>query len=355
MRNDYLKKVFVVGAILLLAGTNFVSALNRNFSTDSMSLKRGNIFYVGGSGSGNYTRIQDAINNASDGDTVFVFDDSSPYYENIIINKSINFLGENKNTTVIDGMASDRICVAILADNVNLSNFTIQNAPYTNNVAIWIRSGSNDVILENNIFNCYYGIYIDGNTGDDASYNIIRDNYFYNCTEGIYAFLSFGNVIFNNKIYKSFNKNIGGGVGIDQSNCVNTVIENNDIRESGGNGISIYHSKNLTIQSNNIIENWRGISICYSSNATIIKNNIYSNKRRNVDSINYVFPRIVFDGNYWGKARTKPKVIFGIQELYLFTIDREVVSHGVEHIPIYLPLPTVALDRNPAQEPFDIE
>ena len=44
------------------------------------SLSSGNTLYVGGSGEGNYSKIQDAINGASDGDTVFVYDDSSPYY-----------------------------------------------------------------------------------------------------------------------------------------------------------------------------------------------------------------------------------------------------------------------------------
>ena len=56
---------------------------------------------MGGSGPNNYTKIQDAIDNASDGDTVFVYDGT--YYENIIINKSINLTGENKDTTIIDG------------------------------------------------------------------------------------------------------------------------------------------------------------------------------------------------------------------------------------------------------------
>ena len=55
----------------------------------------GNTLYVGGSGPGNYTRIQDAIDNASDGDTVFVYDDSSPYFE-IISDKIIeNHQGKN--------------------------------------------------------------------------------------------------------------------------------------------------------------------------------------------------------------------------------------------------------------------
>ena len=59
--------------------------------------------YVGGVNPGNYSKIQDAINDSVDGDTVYVFDDSSPYYENIIVDKSINLIGEDKNTTVIHG------------------------------------------------------------------------------------------------------------------------------------------------------------------------------------------------------------------------------------------------------------
>ena len=39
-------------------------------------------YYVGGSGGGNYSSIQDAIDDASDGDTVFVY--NGIYNENII-------------------------------------------------------------------------------------------------------------------------------------------------------------------------------------------------------------------------------------------------------------------------------
>ena len=39
----------------------------------SMPTFNGKTLYVGGSGEGNYTKIQDAINDSSDGDTVFVY------------------------------------------------------------------------------------------------------------------------------------------------------------------------------------------------------------------------------------------------------------------------------------------
>ena len=50
-------------------------------------LFNGNTLFVGGIGLNNYTKIQDAIDNSSDGDSVYVFDDSSPYFENLVINK----------------------------------------------------------------------------------------------------------------------------------------------------------------------------------------------------------------------------------------------------------------------------
>lgn len=59
------------------------------------------ILYVGGDGPGNYSKIQDAIDNASNGDTVFVY--NGIYYENLVVDKSINLQGENKEYTIIDG------------------------------------------------------------------------------------------------------------------------------------------------------------------------------------------------------------------------------------------------------------
>ena len=55
--------------------------------------------FVGGSGPGNYTSIQDAINDSSDGDIVFVY--TGTYYESLIVDKAIHLLRENKYSTVI--------------------------------------------------------------------------------------------------------------------------------------------------------------------------------------------------------------------------------------------------------------
>jgi pectin methylesterase-like acyl-CoA thioesterase len=60
--------------------------------------------YVDDDGGADYVTIQEAINNASAGDTVYVYE--GHYYENIVVNKSISLTGEDRDNTIIDGVTS---------------------------------------------------------------------------------------------------------------------------------------------------------------------------------------------------------------------------------------------------------
>jgi parallel beta-helix repeat protein len=139
----------------------------------------GNIFYVGGSGPNNYTHIQDAIENASNGDTVFVYDDSSPYYENILIDKSIHLIGENKESTVINGSKLDIFVdtINITADNVNINGFSInENAGYYYQAAILI-TGDHATVSNCKIYNNnWIGISLLGSSYSQISFCELFDN-----------------------------------------------------------------------------------------------------------------------------------------------------------------------------------
>ena len=92
MGESKMRKIITLGIMLLFLGMTISSSTGLYLDEQSIKpLSSGNILYVGGSGTGNYSKIQDAIDDASDGDTVFVYDDSSPYYENVIVDKSICF------------------------------------------------------------------------------------------------------------------------------------------------------------------------------------------------------------------------------------------------------------------------
>ena len=120
------KKCLVVGVVVLFIGMCVVPSTGTIIKEPYEQVSSGNTLYVGGDGPGNYSKIQDAIDDAVDGDTVFVYDDSSPYYENVVVDKRIILIGENKNTTIIDGNeGADTI--NINSGNVNISGFTIKN------------------------------------------------------------------------------------------------------------------------------------------------------------------------------------------------------------------------------------
>jgi len=67
-------------------------------------------------------RIQDAINAAEGGDSIRVYE--GVYKENVVVNKTVNVIGNGSGSTIIDGEGSG-VVVKVTADWVNLSGFKI--------------------------------------------------------------------------------------------------------------------------------------------------------------------------------------------------------------------------------------
>ena len=121
------KHLLVIGIIFLFVMMSFTSISGIQIDENIIiASDKGNTLYVGGSGEGNYSSIQDAIDKASDGDTVFVF--NGIYYENVrIMQKSINLIGEDKNLTIIDANYSEYPILIVSSNNVRVSGFTLIN------------------------------------------------------------------------------------------------------------------------------------------------------------------------------------------------------------------------------------
>lgn len=183
-----------------------------------------NTIYVGGTGSGNYTSIQNAIDNASNGDTVFVY--NGTYHENVVVNKSITLIGENKESTIIDGKGTYHV-VFIPSDEVNISGFTIQN------------SG-----------NIYSGILITNH----SKYSVVSNCIILNNWDGISLGCSSNNVISNNMILDNLN-----GISFDYF-CNNNEISRNIISYNFCYGIQIpYSNNNNILHHNDMIENGQNV------------------------------------------------------------------------------------------------
>ena len=95
---NVMKRIIATGIIFIIIFLVFPTGSNKVILNNE-----GKTLYVGGTGPNNYTKIQDAINNASDGDTIIVY--PGIYKESIIINKNLSLLGKiiNDKRPIIDG------------------------------------------------------------------------------------------------------------------------------------------------------------------------------------------------------------------------------------------------------------
>lgn len=248
----------------------------------------------------NFTSIQDAINNASNGDTIYVY--NGTYIENIVVNKSITLVGEDRDSTIIDGNATGDV-LSICVDYVNVNGFKIRNSGsdiFSNyDAGIDIRANFSHISYNEIVFNNGYGIIlmggIPGNYYADIHDNLIFKNNFAgiylihtnhsnickNTVSGnnvgiVIAYVSTNNMIKNNTISNSSEYSIG-----IFSN--NNIISNNEIIDSldclnESRGIYASLINQIEISDNNIINNIGGIYLSKVTNSTIFKNIVSNNE-----------------------------------------------------------------------------
>lgn len=264
---------------IVISGLIVISGILGFFTFESEVVSAGITIYVGSGPGNSTTSIQDAIDNfANPGDTVFVY--NGTYYENVVINKTINLTGENRDTTIIDGGGSG-VVVRIERNLVNVTGFTITNG----STGIEIPAGTNYTVIEHNnvTLNNLYGIIL----GNSSNHNIIKNNIIYsNGHSGIYL-----NESSQNEINGNYISNHGyDGINLTSSSNYNDV-KNNNITMSLQDGIHLESNSNYNdISNNNVSNNIDGIYLVSVSNNNITNNNIYLN---NDDGIN-----LYMDSNY---------------------------------------------------------
>lgn len=189
MQKNFLKEGLILGVIILFVGAGFVPSVIGNGSVLEHR------FYVDGDNIDGpwdgtpehpYQHIQDAIDNASEGDIVYVY--SGTYYENVVIDKSIILEGEDKIQTVIDGQGTSNVVeIRGEANHATIKTINITNSgKYKFDAGIDIRKlsekNTDGVSISNAfIYNCAVGILAEEECwGVKISYNLIQ-----HCHQGI--------------------------------------------------------------------------------------------------------------------------------------------------------------------------
>ena len=239
-----------------------------------------------------YQYISDGIFNSTEGDNIYVF--NGTYYENITVDKPITLIGENKSSTIIDGMYAD-VVVEITYDYVNIINFTIKNSGgYMHNAGVKIYSENNS-ITGCIIYRTKTGIYLDNSYNNEINNCVLHTN-----GEGIFLKESQNNIISNCyithnaigihlrkskwlEISNSYVHTCGLGLLFNYSSNIeilhSAISDNNDNQ----GGTNIIKSSYVNITNSNIVHSGVGINIVNSSNIWITKCDVYWNTHVGID------------------------------------------------------------------------
>ena len=262
-----------------------------------------------------YTTIQEAIDAADPGDTIYVR--NGTYYENVFINKTISLVGESPEITIIDGSKANASFSSVVyvdgeaAKNVRICNFTIRGS--NNAWGVYILFHANVWIEKNIVANNSGGIVADFSDNNTFINNTVINNK----GEGILFFDSSENTMRNNTISgNTYNFGIlrsSCNHDIDTSNLINgksiyylknrsNMIINPDSFENVGY-LALINCTNITVENLNLTNNYNGLLLVETKNSTL-RNNTFENNRRGIDIIdssnNTVQGNNVTDSNWRG-------------------------------------------------------
>ena len=305
------------------------------------------IWIVDDDGPADFSRIQDAIDAASPGDIIFV--KAGTYYENIIIDKYISLIGEDRTKTIIDcnWLQEQNIpIVYVTASSVIISGFTIENSHLDSGIVLY-NSWNNTILLNNILLTNGNGILL-----HNSSCNVISNNFISGNGGGIYSMDDSCNnrIIFNNITYNN--------VGIYFcSACLgfpyikNVIIEKNYIAFND-RGVDLeQYVRDCIFVHNLVLNNNVGFLATHSTllNNTIYHNNIINNSiqaschwdgEQSMEIWDDGYPS---GGNYWSD--------YTGADLYSGPYQNETGSDGIGDTPYIIDENN--LDNYPLMEPWN--
>jgi parallel beta-helix repeat protein len=186
-------------------------------------------------GFGDYTTIQDAINGATAGATIRVWEGT---YQYIVVNKALTIIGNGTTNTTITATMNAR--VSFTASGCNLSGFKITRTTSVTAAAVSMNNVQNIHVFDVNVTDSWY------------AFRLINAH---------------NNIIENNRI------NDSQPYSVHMTDSTGNEFRNNTITNSGNNLVII--DSNSNIFANNTIKNCSRVAYMEGSNSNTFTGNYY--------------------------------------------------------------------------------
>ena len=239
-----------------------------------------------------YSTIQEAINSANENDTVFV--KIGVYHENVGLNKPIRLIGEDRDSTIIDGNPPEgyRVPINIKSNRVEVSGFTLSYGY----AGIQIGGVKKCTISNNKITDTQFGAIVTNCTWCNVS-----DNIFESIGLGCAVQLNYAG---NNLVKGNYIDSCVEGIQIRDYSYSNTV-SGNTVVNCDDQAIRLLYSSGNNLTENSIANSGVGTSIYVSNSNTLYHNNFINNTVQvsanewYAQQWGYSFSNNTIDQNYW--------------------------------------------------------
>jgi nitrous oxidase accessory protein len=255
-----------------------------------------------------YLTIQQAVDNASEGDVIIVRDGT--YVENVKVSKRLTIRSENgSESTIVRAENSHANVFDVTMDYVNLSGVTVEGATgwHPNKAGIYLNanyctfsnntcsnngygilSSHNNLVIGNKIsFNGWNGIRFSSNNtivGNYISNNgqLCESPLAYSFAAGIYLDSSNNSIINNTLVNDGLYAWWGSTQNEVRDNTVNgkplVYLEDESDKEIKGAGqVILLHCNNISVENSDLSHTLIGVQLLRTNNCKITKNNICSN------------------------------------------------------------------------------
>lgn len=231
------------------------------------------VFTVDSSGEGNYTSIQEAVNNAQNGDAILV--SSGVYRENVNVNKELAIIsstdlsGDMINRTYVIGAIPASDVFSISSSDVTISGFHIVGGPsgmdMYQEVGLYLEGVQNCSLINNTLMLNDAGIDL-----NNSQRNLLENNVISLGKSGISLSKSNENMLLNNAVMTN-------GEGIWMENSTNNTLMNNTV-DSNDIGLVLDTSGMNILEHNLISRNNNGVILSNMAESNVLANNsLYMN------------------------------------------------------------------------------
>jgi nitrous oxidase accessory protein len=194
---------------------------------------------VGSDENKDFPSIQEAVNAAKAGDTVYVY--NGLYMENIYLDKEISvrsISGRPEKNVVTAKDPGDHV-FHVIANNVTISGFSINGANDAQKAGIYLENAQGIMVSNNNLSSNRLGIYLESSTTNMLNLNNISEN-----EVGIFLNTSEDNWIINNKV----KMNSLNGIFLEASD--GNQLKGNLLHFNTGYGLMLSNSSKNLIYDN---------------------------------------------------------------------------------------------------------